>query len=170
MMFGPTNQHVFDAREWSVKHEIMREVLEELFNLPEQRQADRWDYFYEHPALRLLLQLLEAGAAQLLATGVIVNLLTLRPEIGTLLLIHDPAWYSRITAADSDMPFATADETEAASVVTAPISSDEEFLAHFPPELHLQMPAQATATMWLGIDLARREIAQRRYTTDAAMR
>jgi len=160
MMFGPSRPDLLDAREWSVKHQILLEVLEEMFNLPEQRQPERWDYFYEHPALRHLLGLLATGAAKLCATGIIVNLLTLRPEIGTLLLIHDPDWYPRITAADSDMPFATADETAAASVVTAPINSDACFLAHFPAELHLRMPAQATAAMWLGIDLARREIEQ----------
>ncbi len=170
MMFGPTTAGFADAREWSLKHQILREVLEEMFNLPEQRQADRWDYFYEHPALRHLLRLMETGAAQLCATGVIVNLLTLRPEVGTLLLIHDPDWYTRIRAADSDMPFAIADETEAESIVTAPIRSDEDFLAHFPANLHLQMPAQATATMWLGIDLARREIEQSSYTSAKAMR
>ena len=159
MMFQQTTVDFADAREWSVKHQILREVLEELFNLPERRAPERWDFFYDHPALRHLLALLEAGAAQLCATGIILNLLTLRPEISTLLLIHDPDWHARITAADSDTPFATAAETLGDSVVAAPIASDEAFLAHFPPDLHLQMPAQATATMWLGIDLARREIA-----------
>ena len=105
-----------------------------------------------------MLGLIETGKAQLCATGIILNLLTLRPEISTLLLIHDPRWYARITAKDSDMPFQTADETLGGSVVMAPISSDEDFLAHFPPDLHLSMPAQATATMWLGIERARREI------------
>ena len=85
-------------------------------------------------------------------------MLTLRPEISTLLLIHDPAWYRRVTAPDSDMPLMTADETLSDSLVAAPIADDESFLAHFPPDLHLMMPAHATATMWLGIDLARRLI------------
>lgn len=159
MMFEPTTVNFADAREWSVKHQVLREVLEELFNLPEQRASARWDFFYDHPALRHLLGLMEAGAAQLCATGLILNLLTLRPEISTLLLIHDPNWYARITAADSDTPFVTAAETLRGSVVAAPIANDDAFLAHFPADLHLYMPAQATATLWLGIDLARREIA-----------
>ena len=158
MMFEPTTADFADRREWSVKHQILREVLEELFGLPEESEPQRWDYFYDHPALRFLLGLIETGKAQLCATGIILNLLTLRPEISTLLLIHDPRWYARITAKDSDMPFQTADETLGGSVVMAPISSDEDFLAHFPPDLHLSMPAQATATMWLGIERARREI------------
>ena len=158
MMFEQTTADFTDAREWSVKHQVLREVLEEMFHLPEERQPKRWNYFYDHPALRYLLGLLEAGKAQLCATGIVLNLLTLRPEISTLLLIHDAAWVERISAVHSDMPFMTAEETLSDSVVVAPIANDEEFLSHFPPNLHLLMPAQATATMWLGIDLARGEI------------
>lgn len=158
MMFGSTMANFADWREWSVKHQIWREVLEELFGLPEDSAPKRWDHFYGHPALRYLLGLLETGKAQLCATGIILNLLTLRPEISALLLIHDPEWYARITAKDSDTPFQTADETLGDSVVMAPITTDKGFLARFPPDLHLSMPAQATATMWLGIERARREI------------
>lgn len=158
MMFQPTTADFADAREWSLKHQILREVLEELFGMPEQDQPPRWDYFYHHPALQYLLSLLDSGKAQLLATGLILNLLTLRPEVSALLLIHDPAWRERVFAAEGDMPLVTADETLRDSLATPPIASDEEFLSRFPPELHLSMPPQATATLWLGIDLARREI------------
>ena len=158
MIFEPTMPECADRREWSLRHQILREVLEELFNFPEELQPARWDYFYEQPALLYLLELLEQGRAQLCATGIVFNLLTLRPEVSTLLLIHDPAWYRRIMDPSSDMPFATAAETDGGSIVLAQIEDDEAFLAHFPPDLHLMMPAHATATMWLGIDLARREI------------
>ena len=158
MMFQPTTADFKHPQEWSIKHQVMREVLEEMFDMPEQLEPDAWDFFYEHPALLYLKDLLDAGKAQLYITGVVLNLLTLRPEISTLLLIHDPKWYARIMAKDSDMPFKTADETVRASEVIAPIATDEDFLAHFPDDLYLQMPAQATATLWLGIDLARKEI------------
>ncbi len=158
MMFGPTTASFSDEREWSVRHQVMREVLEELFNMPEQRAAERWDFFYDHPAYTYLDALMASGRAQLYLTGVIVNLLTLRPEISTLLLIHEPEWYARITAEDSDIPFMTAEETLSQSVITAPIEDDDTFLALLPDDLHLQMPAQATATLWLGIDLAREKI------------
>lgn len=159
MMFGPTTANFADPREWSVRHQILRELLEELFGLPELIQPQTWNHFYEHPALRYLLELMDSGKAQLCATGIILNLLTLRPEISTLLLIHDPAWYARVSAAESDMPLVTAEETQAGSAVMAPIAGDEAFLSRFPSDLHLSMPAQATATLWLGIDQARREIA-----------
>lgn len=158
MIFQQTTAEFADPREWSLKHQILREVLEELFNYPEQLQPARWDYFYDHPALLCLLDLLETGGAQLCATGVILNLLTLRPEVSALLLIHDPEWHRRVSAPHSDMPFATAEETLGGSVVQAPIETDQALLECFPQDLHLKMPAHATATMWLGIDRARREI------------
>ncbi len=161
MMFGPSTPDFSNPQEWSVRHQVLREVLEEMFNMPEERQPERWDFFYQHPALLYLQALMDAGAAELCLTGVIINLLTLRPEISTLLLIHDPEWYARISASDSEIPFRTAEETLSQSVITAPIAEDSAFLAHFPAELHLQMPAQATATLWLGIDLARDLIASR---------
>ena len=159
MMFGPTTDGFSDAREWSIKHQVLREVLEELFGLPEQRSPTRWDFFYDHPALRYLLSLLQTGAAQLCASGLILNLLTLRPEVSALLLIHDPEWHRRVTTPGSDIRLMTAEETLSDSLVAAPIRDDEEFLSHFPPRLHLMMPAQATATLWLGIDLARQLIS-----------
>ena len=158
MMFQPTTPDVRYPQERSIKHQIMREVLEEMFNMPEENNPERWDFFYDHPAMVYLQSLMDAGRAQLYVTGIILNLLTLRPEVSTLLLIHDPEWYARITATDSDMPFMTADETVKDSVVVAPIMTDVDFLSHFPENLYFRMPAQATATMWLGIDLARKEI------------
>ena len=162
MMFGPTTRDFADPREWSARQQIMREFLEELFDMPEERHPESWDFFHDHPALRYLESLIAAGHAGLYTTGIVLNLLTLRPEISALLLIHDAAWHERVTAPDSDMPLSAAAETVAGSLVAAPIDSDEGFLARFPPELHLRMPAQATATMWLGIDLARRLIRERR--------
>jgi len=159
MMFQPTTSDFKHPQEWSIKHQIMREILEEMFDMPEQHDPDAWDFFYEHPALVYLQGLMDNGKAQLYVTGIVFNLLTLRPEVSTLLLIHDPEWFMRIMAKDSDMPFKTADETVGASEVIAPIATDEDFLAYFPNDLYMRMPAQATTTMWLGIDLARKELS-----------
>jgi len=158
MMFQPTTPDFRFPQEWSIRHQILRVVLEEMFHLPEEHNPTTWDYFYDHPAIRYLQQLFDAGRAHLYLTGVTFNLLSLRPEISTLLLIRDPEWYTRITAKDSDIPFMTADETDGDDVVIAPIMTDVDFLSHFPENLYFHMPAQATATMWLGIDLARQEI------------
>ena len=86
------------AIEWSVSHNLYREYLEELFGVPEVEQAAgalAADYFYGHPNLLFLRELLEAGAALLRGTGFVFNLLNHRPEICTLLLITDEGWFRR---------------------------------------------------------------------------
>jgi len=160
MMFGPTTAEFKDPREWSVQHQIFREILEELYNLPEQHQPSRWDYFYGQPALRRLQAMLAAGSAQLCATGILLNLLTLRPEIATVLIVHDPTWLQPSGKPAGTLALSINDETMPGTVIAAPINSDRDFLRHFPRALHLQMPVHATAAMWLGIDRARIEIAR----------
>jgi hypothetical protein len=51
------------------------------------------------PEIVRLNTLISSGGAGLYYTGISVNLLTLRPEICTLLLIHDPHWIGRETEA-----------------------------------------------------------------------
>ena len=163
MTFQPTTPDFANAQEWSIRHQVLREVLEELFDVPERPQTTEWDYFYRHPALVYLQELLQSGKAQLDLTGVVINLLTLRPEVATLLLIRDPGWFARISAADSDMPLRIADEFERDSVTSVPIMDDAELLDHYcSGELHLKMPVHVTAVLWLGVDRARGEI--RRFT------
>lgn len=158
MMFQPSSPNFDNAAEWSIRLQVMREVLEELFNMPENRAPERWDFFYEHPAYVYLQDLMAQGKAHLYLSGLTLNLVTLRPEITTLLLIQEPEWFERITAADSDIPFLTTDETVKNSVVFAPIMTDVDFLAHFPQHFHLHMPPQASTAMWLAIELARKII------------
>lgn len=84
--------------EWSIKHNIFREYLEELFNVPEVKRAGRPvapDFFYGHPNLRLLQEYLRTGSAQLRGVAFAFNLLTHRPEILTLLLIQDESWFDQ---------------------------------------------------------------------------
>lgn len=86
------------AIEWRVTHNVYREYLEELFDVPEVKNAGgavAADYFYDHPNLLFLQELLRSGAARLRGTAVIFNLLNHRPEICTLLLITDEGWFQR---------------------------------------------------------------------------
>lgn len=77
-------------------HNVLREFGEELFDI-EELERDRgyvaFEWFYEAPPVKELRDLLATGEAQLLLTGVAVNLLNLRPEVCTLLLILTPEWY-----------------------------------------------------------------------------
>jgi len=76
----------------------MREFVEELYGVEELETGDgRVDpqAIYHRREARLLSDLLATGDAALLYSGVAVNLLALRPEICTVLIIHDPHWYER---------------------------------------------------------------------------
>jgi hypothetical protein len=81
--------------EWSVTHNVFREYLEELFGVPEVMPGDdaAAGYFDDHPNLRLLRALLASGAARHTGVALTVNLLNHRPEICTLLVVEDEAWF-----------------------------------------------------------------------------
>lgn len=79
----------------SARASILREYAEELFDRTEhQEQAAGHLNVTELSEVRRLQDALDAGRAELLYTGVSVNLLSLRPEICTLLLVHDPDWWA----------------------------------------------------------------------------
>lgn len=94
-MFQPVVRCYED--EYSIRHNIYREYLEELFG---RRDLDRpseklsHNFFYEDPNLQYLEKLEKEGSARFFFTGISINLLNLRPEIHTLLLITDPEWIS----------------------------------------------------------------------------
>jgi len=93
-MFQPTTNEVDD--EFDITHNIYREYLEELFNLPENFAKNRHpSYFDSDKRLIYLKKLVAAGNASLYFTGITVNLLNLRPEICALLLIRTPEWYEK---------------------------------------------------------------------------
>jgi len=92
-MFQPLVGDV--KNEFSVRHNIYREYLEEVFAAKEVEKpvGETFDYFYGNPNLEYLKELTQSGEAKLLLTGVTVNLLNLRPEICTILLIRTPEWF-----------------------------------------------------------------------------
>lgn len=89
------------AEEWNISHHIYRELAEELFDLElEKTPGDTPRRFYSIQDVAELVGMIEAGkqgkpGAHLFVTAVMVNLLNLRPEVCTLLIIDDPAWYQR---------------------------------------------------------------------------
>ncbi|MGH2732465.1 MAG: hypothetical protein ACRDJG_05945 [Actinomycetota bacterium] len=82
--------------QFSVYTTVVREFVEELYGVEELETGDgRVDHnaIYGRREAQVLADMLKTGDAKLLYTGVAVNLLALRPEICTLLIIDDPAWY-----------------------------------------------------------------------------
>ncbi len=95
-MFQPTSDAVQDV-EYSIQHQIFREYLEEVFNRPDPKEEGENDphYFEDDERLCYLQDLLAHGQARFYFTGVAVNLLSLRPEICTVLHITSEEWYAR---------------------------------------------------------------------------
>lgn len=86
----------FFEKEFSVKHNIYREYLEELFKIDELENPDdesSYDFFYGNPNLKYLQRLEKERKAKLFFTGVSINLMSLLPEICTLLFINDAEWF-----------------------------------------------------------------------------
>jgi len=114
-------------QEYSVTHNIYREYLEELFDVPEVRRSPSviaYDYFYNNPNLGFLRGLLKAGDAQLLLSGVAISLLNLRPEICALLHIDSPEWYDAHKAGGQGLSrIALNEEWQSANLSVQPLTS-----------------------------------------------
>jgi len=83
--------------QFSVAATAVREFVEELYGVHELETGDgRVDpnAIYHRREAQLLNGMLKAGDAALLYSGVAVNLLALRHELCTVLVIEDPAGFS----------------------------------------------------------------------------
>lgn len=147
------------VREYSVRHNILREYLEEVFGVEEVQAPGgeiSYDWFYSHEHLKNLAQLLHDGSAQLLLTGYAVNLLNYRPEICTLLLIKDEHWCKQriMTNYEFETPreaWAKGREFMLPIDIMKPDAEISRDLAAFPGTF---VPPGAAA-FWLGVDVAR---------------
>jgi len=84
------------AEEFSVRRNLLREYVEELYSGDEFQVGEEPYHDVEsEPEVVRLNAVLDSGDAGLYYTGVSVNLLTLRPELCTLLLVTDPGWLRR---------------------------------------------------------------------------
>lgn len=82
--------------EYSVRHNVYREYLEEVFAVAEGEMPHtpaQYHAVYDDPAIRYLQNCEASGSARLLLSGVAMDLFKLRPEICALLLIDDPEWW-----------------------------------------------------------------------------
>jgi hypothetical protein len=96
--FSPSESSELLRSQFSVSETVMREFVDELYGVEELETGDgRIDpqAIYRRREVRLLSGMLRTGDAALLYSGVAGNLLALRPEICTVLIIDDPRWYER---------------------------------------------------------------------------
>lgn len=130
-------------RDFNVLAKLREEYAEELF-------ADC------PGALEYLDQLLANGDAQLVLTGVAVNLLNLRPEICTLLIIRAPEWFERARRArlnDEFLPETTAGGFNG----WVRLADDERMIAEAGLEPEHMIPPGAAA-FWMGVDALRADL------------
>ncbi|MGB7337407.1 MAG: hypothetical protein WBC91_00835 [Phototrophicaceae bacterium] len=134
--------------EWTFKHHLYREYLEELVGMAEGTHE-----MEQHPALRDLKAMEADGRAEIRLTGVSMNLLTLRAEISTLLIIHDPDWWRALQSGENGYQLNTPETQN--TVLLIPIADDESALATLPDDYYLTMVPQAIPAFWDGLDMAR---------------
>jgi hypothetical protein len=164
-MFQPVT--VDSDREYSVTYGFYREYLEELFNGPEAAaQGERdWRYFENDARLRYLKRLLKHGHATLYLSGIAVNLMNLRPEICTLLLVRADRWFSYHSrdappaeAFHFNVEYADAkerdDQRHPATSAVRYGAEDEELMRTSQMRPDNAVPPGAAA-FWLGVDVLR---------------
>jgi hypothetical protein len=79
--------------QWSVEMNVWRELLEEVYNEKEQQgsgEAKLPDPILSKEPIKTLRRLLSEGSAEIAVTGICCDLLNLRPEICTVLLVKSP--------------------------------------------------------------------------------
>ena len=145
--------------EFSITHNIYREYLEELFNVSETPGAVHWKYFYNYPPLKILRNWIEQGTgeAELFFSGIAVNLLNLRPEICTVLLIRSEEWFKKYSQPLSEQEGFHLNSEFLGGVIPIPYKApyegrDKELMQQWPLKAKDMVPPGAAA-FWLGVRL-----------------
>lgn len=146
-IFQPMGEDV-QLHEWSFKHHLYREYLEELFGMAEGDAG-----MANHPALADLQAMEADGRAFMRLTGVTISLLTLRPEISAMLLINDETWWDDIQSGKRGYQMNTPESR--GKLLLLPIESDEAALNALPENYFLKIVPQAITALWQGIEAAR---------------
>ncbi len=127
--------------------------------------AEDADYFYEDSSMVFLREMLNEGEAKIYLSGIAVNLLTLRPEVCTVLHIRSKKWWEEQRYSleergskkkffrfnDEFMTFSS-DKDVVSNIEFA--ESDEELLEEEALQASRMVPSGAAA-FWLGVDVLR---------------
>lgn len=153
---------------FSVRENVLREYVEELFSKEDQTVSTTAPYWYEKTdPYKGLCELLDPknGGATLYLTGICINLLNLRLEICTLLLINDLSW-ERDWLSKSKVNFEYTDEKPSDGKKPGQrtlckkirLESDEELLATYEELAPTNMVGVGAAALKLGVRLARKKV------------
>lgn len=152
----------YPEEEFSVSLGFFREYLEEVFGEKEMEASSgelAASTVYEHEKSKELLAAIEEGLAELLLTGFAMNLLNLRPEICTVLIVYDPTWWKQKISPNWEF-LKPRELFKQKRDVIAPIDilrEDQEIAVDLNRIRGTFVPP-GSAAFWLGIDTIRRLI------------
>lgn len=140
-------------RTFSVRENILREYAEELFDYPEAHAVDHPPLYQNTPEVGALLTFIERGQASIHLTGLAVNLLNMRPEICTLLLIRAPEWRTMDFGRRLNWEYAQTGSEESFGQ-SVPLGNEKDLLENYrlAPE---DMVIPGAAAFWLGMRAAK---------------
>ncbi|RLA41299.1 MAG: hypothetical protein DRR42_24820, partial [Gammaproteobacteria bacterium] len=155
--------------EWNVLHNVLKEYGEELYNNAIDRSASDWKYFYrDWHGVAWLLEGLELGHCEFQITGLVLNMLNLRPEICSLLLVRNEDWWNRKPTIKTNWEYANkqdiVDEIGMARSELSLDNAEVEFEKMFGCASG-EWVASGLAALWLGIDAARTALEIERPTS-----
>lgn len=99
-MFQPIgNVAIRFGREINIRDQVFRELMEEVFGTPEFDSSVHTLHLYnqilEQEEVAHIAGLLDRGGAEFHVTGLYLDLFRLRPEITTVMIIHDRDWFAK---------------------------------------------------------------------------
>lgn len=98
-MYQPIANHPLNYyKELNPLDHVLRELAEEVFNVPEFDSSVHTDYLltqiHQTPQNADILKLFKSNNAEFKVTGLYLDLYRLRPEILTTIIIHDESWFN----------------------------------------------------------------------------
>lgn len=157
------------GEEWDIQHNVLKEYGEELFDREVDHRNRDSRYFYKRWSpeprsycVRDLREKLREGNCIFKVTGLIVNLLNLRPEVCTLLLVKDAEWWeaqrSLMKGNWEYLPLKEAKDENGKAVTEFQLDRiEKDYLNSFRCESGW-WTAPGLAALWLGVDAARKEL------------
>lgn len=137
--FDAVSSGVFDiatanpAVDFDLKYKVLKEIFEELLGGAEVEQEIREldpEFFYERPGILEIRQMLKDGRASFSVSGFCIDLVRLVPEITTVLVVRDHAYYKQYRSRFRvNLEYGPAFNSEIPRDIT---DADDYLVHHFP--------------------------------------
>ncbi|MCL4247131.1 MAG: hypothetical protein KJ065_03150 [Anaerolineae bacterium] len=172
-IFQPTTKLTVEEFETGgIEYNVYREYLEELFGRKEPGESGQNRHYRSIEGdicLQFLFDLMQEGKAQLLFTGVAIDLHDLQPEVCTVLIVRTPEWFRRHSRSSQSDSFTFNWEFDiqkrledgpprnVPQIRRIPYGEDDESMLSTGNLYPQYLTAQGAAAFWLGVDVLRDE-------------